>query len=171
MTLHIFQPDTLATHHMARALANDGLMIDIGDIGYVGIDLCRTPEDRARLLALRLPQRVFVRESALFIYTGWHTPELQDHLDSLAPESVPGTDLAEVGGQLVTTLERTAIDLMVSREEQGIELLCLLIRAGTNVAQIERRARHLHIHGIVRVREILSQLPRGLGAVPASQTP
>ncbi|MEW6870306.1 hypothetical protein V3M87_01605 [Trueperella pyogenes] len=131
MTLHIFQPDTLATHHMARALANDGLMIDIGDIGYVGIDLCRTPADRARLLALRLPQRVFIRESALFIYTGWHTPELQDHLDSLA----------------------------------------LLIRAGTNVAQIERRARHLHIHGIVRVREILSQLPRDLGAVPASQTP
>ncbi|MCI7305009.1 MAG: hypothetical protein MR522_01895 [Trueperella sp.] len=167
MTLHIYQPTTLAQRNEARTLAGAGLMIDIGEIGYVGVDLCKTATSRARLLAMRKPGKVFVRESALFVHTGWHTPQLQTRVDAVAPAAIAGTDLADVGGQLVTTLERTAIDLMISHEDAGVELLCLLVRAGTCVQAIERRAYQLQLHGIARVREILTQLPRDLGQ-PAS---
>ncbi|MCM3906555.1 MULTISPECIES: hypothetical protein [Trueperella] len=169
MTLHIYQPQSLAEHHEARTLAGAGLMIDIGDIGYVGVDLCKTPESRAQLLAMRKPGKAFVRESALFIHTGWHTPQLQEQVDAVPASSMPGTDLTEVGGKFVTTLERTAIDLMANRED-SVELLCLLVRAGTSVAAIEQRAYQLSTHGITRVREILTQLPRELGQ-PLSPSP
>ena len=39
MTLHIYQPTTLAQRNEARTLAGAGLMIDIGEIGYDGVDL------------------------------------------------------------------------------------------------------------------------------------
>ncbi|QOR48564.1 hypothetical protein INS90_04730 [Trueperella pecoris] len=168
MTLHFLEPRSLAERHEARSLVREGLMIDIGGIGYIGVDLCRTAADRARLLALSTPGMVFVRETALFIHTGWHTPYLQDGIDTLAKDVLPAGDVVIVGSQLVTSLERTAIDLLTAREDKGIELLCLLVRAGTSVDRIAKRAQELRIHGIVRVREILRQLPHDLGVVDAS---
>ncbi|MFP7696062.1 hypothetical protein [Trueperella sp. LYQ143] len=172
MTLHVLRPQDISTQHLAGTLVSEGLMIEVGDIGYVGVDLCRTPAGRARLLALRLPGAIFIRDSALWIHTGWHTSSFAtgQHVAHTA-STLRADEIITVGGQQVTCLERTAIDLLIHDEESGLGYLCLLIRAGARLSDVTQHAEQIHIHGIRRVRRLLNQLPPDLGLLGDSSNP
>lgn len=166
MSLHVFEPVSLADWHGGRCLAREGLMVELGTIGFVGIDLTRSPADRGRILAMQYSDGVLHRESALWVHTGLHTPPLAKQID-IARE-VPREDLVVIGGQQVTSLERTALDLLIHREDHAIEYICALVRAGTSVGDIEKLATRRSLGRIVRARAILSQLPRDLGVARPS---
>ncbi len=169
MTLHIFEPANLAERNAGHLLAREGLMVDIGGVGLVGVDLCRSPAARGRILSLKVPTKILHSESALWVHTGLHTPALSQGLN-VSREITPG-DVVVIGGLKITSLERTALDLLIRDEESGIEYMCALIRAGTSVDKIYALATERSLSGIVHVRTILKQLPPDFGVWMISRTP
>lgn len=169
MPFEILQPHTLADRHAGHTLSREGLMVEIAGIGFVGTDLCRTPEARGHLLAMRYSGKVLRRESALWVHTGVPSPAFAAEIDVAKSDKRRG--VVVIGGQAVTTLERTAIELLIASPETGIGYMCELIRAGTTVAKIEAYARRLSLAGIIQTREILHQLPRDLGVISQAPSP
>lgn len=161
MGLYVFEPDSVSDWHGGYSCVKDGLMVELGTVGFVGVDLCRSPAERGSVLAMKYSEKILDREAALWIHTGLHTLPLTRKIS--VARSICADDVVVRGGQKLTNIERTAIDLLIDGEEHGIEYLCALIRAGSNVAAVERLARQRSLAGIVRVRKILRQLPRNLG--------
>lgn len=168
MTLHVFHPQSLADWHSGHCLVREGLMVELGTIGFVGVDLCRSPADRGRILAMQYSDKVLHRESALWVHTGFHTSVLTTRID--VARDVPAADVVVIGGQQTTTLERTALDLLINRENHAVQYMCELVRAGTSVDAIEKLANQRSLGGVVGARSILKQLPRDLGSLTFSQS-
>ena len=72
-------------------------MVELGTIGFVGVDLCRSPADRGRILAMQYSDKVLHRESALWVHTGFHTSVLTTRID--VARDVPVADVVVIGGR------------------------------------------------------------------------
>lgn len=153
-----------------RSLQSQNLMVPLGKLGWVGLDLCRDTQSRARIVSLAAePDSVAIEGTALWIYTGIHTLSLESSLSFArrhrrASASVrrrfDDVDICVMSGLTITTPERTAIDLLRKDAESGLGHLFALIRSGANFASISARAKELYgVPGMQRARKILRQLP------------
>lgn len=124
-----------------------GDMCILGPDHAVPQDFCATPELRATAMAatLRSPA-VLADESAVFVYTGFWT------INPLALREIPCAPLpgkstrwttdrrllkdhhiVHIGRAHVTTMERTAADLLHQPLDRTLPALILLLKAGLNV--------------------------------------
>lgn len=140
----------------------------VGNDHAVPTDLCQSPALRANAVARRLRSpAVLVDESAVFVHTGrWTIDPLS--LRSVPTAPLPGkstrwtTDrrllkdhhLTQIGSAYVTTMARTAADLLVLPPERALPGIVHLLRHGVDVRE---------------VREILGQRFRGRDSWQASQ--
>ncbi|QAY62740.1 hypothetical protein ET495_05120 [Xylanimonas allomyrinae] len=99
-----------------------------------------TPQVRARAIASRVPAgHVVCDASAVWVHCGGRPPARLDVARRAGTRRL-ASDSAEIGGVLVTTPVRTAVDVAARLEtEQAVELLLALAAAGTDLAAVGRR--------------------------------
>ncbi|MDP9800057.1 hypothetical protein J2S49_000133 [Arcanobacterium wilhelmae] len=150
-----------------QCFENEGLVVQVGNLGLVGSDLVATRTDRARIVALAYGGNIAIRHTALWIYTGNVTPNFHEHVETIGAHSdiakrrkYAPSDLVTIGSLLVTTPERTLIDLLLDDVPCALANIHSLVRAGCDLTAAARRAGQIEgIHGIARVRTIARQLP------------
>ncbi|WP_353066895.1 hypothetical protein [Arcanobacterium hippocoleae] len=112
---------------------------------------------------------VLIQASALWLHTGYTHANMLRKVDVAATNRhqkkntirriIPNNHLTRIADVKVTSLERTAIDLLLSDLELGICAIPKLIRCGTNIAKIHSFSENMHgKQGIGKVRSVLTQL-------------
>lgn len=141
---------------------------------FVPRALCASAQSRAWILSgLSSPQAVAYRYTALWLHTGHVTSAFERGLEFIYPHqhkhhgeyqpSLPALTITQTNHIGVTTLERTAIDVLLADLRTGTEHMCALVRAGTSVRKIRLLAHQTpHVTGIKRVRDYLDALPNDL---------
>ncbi|VEI12474.1 hypothetical protein [Trueperella bialowiezensis] len=167
--MNVHQPATITERNAGHALLHERLMVEIGGIGLVGVDLCHSSTMRGGIIAMRHRDKIVRAEAALWIHTGLTSVRLANTVDVM--KKADPVDVVTIGGQQLTSLERTALDLLIKDPESGIGYMGVLIRAGARLEKIKERAHALSLAGILRARSILNQLPANFAQIPPAQNP
>ncbi|WP_216381616.1 hypothetical protein [Arcanobacterium phocae] len=167
----ISSPNNLFERHQCEVLSNEGCLTQLANIGWVACDQMSTVAQRIGILhAIYGPDIIVSHVGAYWVHTGKTTTELSRSLHvyrtgkqrrgKLPKKRFPEQDLVTIKSVMVTSLERTAVDLLQHDLATGIEALLNLLRQGASYETIVCRAHHLQrVPGMKRVRELLCQLP------------
>ncbi|MEE6272187.1 hypothetical protein V2J56_02365 [Georgenia sp. MJ206] len=125
--LHARPPEPVvsvtAQDRALRVARLDGLLLPTGRDRFAAADLVRGPDGRAASLAADVPAGAAIaRASAVWVHTGCYRPAVpevvvprgrREHLPTLTvhQQRVEPGETVTIGGVLVTTLVRTAVDL------------------------------------------------------------
>ena len=138
-----------------------------------------SPKRRAQVISfLTEPGDVASGPTALWIYTGLVTAPFQRGLELSRNDArrsrgaqrlfINSSDINEIGGMLLTTPERTAIDLLIKDLASGTEYMMALIRAGADLTKIRNYTyRSIRRRGLPQVRDFLDQFQRVYESLPA----
>ncbi|MGV9182699.1 hypothetical protein [Arcanobacterium canis] len=155
------------SHRQHESLSHEGLVVQVGELGLVGIDLVRTVHSRARIISLAHSGSIAFGYTALWIHTGNQAGMVRTKLETSLPDSqcvkrkkYSEKDLQKIGSIMVTTPERTLLDLLLHNTADALANVYSLVRAGCDLDAVARRAGELEsLHGIGQARIIARQLP------------
>ncbi|WP_216409283.1 hypothetical protein [Arcanobacterium phocae] len=167
----IASPNNLFERHQCEVLSNEGCLTQLANIGWVACDQIATVAQRIGILNAIYGTDIIVSHvGAYWVYTGKTTNELSRSLHvyrstnqrqgRLPRKKFPEQDLVTIKCVTVTSLERTAIDLLQHDLATGIEALLNLLRQGASYEKIISRVQQLkRVPGMKQVRALLCQLP------------
>ncbi len=135
-------------------------------------DLRKLHSPATRILAVRefiKPQQCIIAQTALWIYTGYYCkttflPLRLANIHANASSSVKRrrystTEVQNIAGSIITTPERTALDLLLADIPSGIGYLCKLLRSGADFSQVLQQAQNLRgVKSSAQVVNVLQQI-------------
>ncbi len=164
----VYKATTLAQRNEFQLLQE--YYYELAENYFVQKDFAHNPQMRGYALSSILsPGDIAVTHTAYWLYTGKISPPLKQkyyiarqdarHKAAGIRRRFQSQDLQIIGGQQITSLERTALDLLLLDLETGMDYLWELLPVGTSIKQIYTYSKNRKgLNNMQIINQVLAQL-------------